>query len=124
MQRTTNAPRKPHAYTARLKMSSRIMPPIPQASTIPTRPAQNLNPGPSSEYAIAASMDDREVGVQRQAIVTSLDDGEFEAQEVGDVADPRQLVTDAERDVVRRADGAPGVEERGRPRGELDARVR
>ena len=42
----------------------------------------------------------------------SSDDGEIEIQEIGHLPDARDLVPDAERDVVRGAFRAPGVEER------------
>src|SRR5581483_10495231 len=52
------------------------------------------------------------------------DDGELEPEQVGDLAEARQLVPDAERDVVGRPLGAPRVEERPRAGGEADAGVR
>src|SRR5205823_9535414 len=53
-----------------------------------------------------------------------LDDGEPEAQQVGDLAHARQLVADPERKVMRRALRAPGVEEGRRAGTEADPRVR
>ena len=50
-----------------------------------------------------------------------VDDGELELEQIGDLAQTRQLVTDPERDVVRRALGTPGVEERCRTRSEPDS---
>src|SRR2546429_63102 len=52
------------------------------------------------------------------------DDRQLEAEQVGGLADAGQLVSDTERDVVRRSFGAPGVEERPWPGREPDPRVR
>src|SRR5262245_7462245 len=54
----------------------------------------------------------------------SCDDGQLEAQQLGDLPDAADLVADPERDMVCRALGAPVVEEARRIPREANSRVR